>query len=74
MADAALAGTMLPLGDAKGTALALMVELLAAGLDNGTIGRRLGISAKTIYNRLARYGAGDDEERTPDGDRREPNR
>ncbi len=31
-ADAALAGTMLPLGDAKGTALVLMVELLAAGL------------------------------------------
>lgn len=30
--DAALAGTMVPLGDAKGTALALMVELLAAGL------------------------------------------
>lgn len=30
--DAALAGTMLPLGDAKGTLLALMVELLAAGL------------------------------------------
>ncbi|MBL8590609.1 MAG: Ldh family oxidoreductase [Methylobacteriaceae bacterium] len=29
---AALAGTMLPIGDAKGTALALMVELLAAGL------------------------------------------
>ena len=29
---AALQGTMLPLGDAKGTALALMVELLAAGL------------------------------------------
>lgn len=29
---AALAGTMAPLGDAKGTALALMVELLAAGL------------------------------------------
>jgi (2R)-3-sulfolactate dehydrogenase (NADP+) len=28
----ALTGTMLPLGDAKGTALALMVELLAAGL------------------------------------------
>jgi (2R)-3-sulfolactate dehydrogenase (NADP+) len=28
----ALAGTMLPLGDAKGTALALAVELLAAGL------------------------------------------
>ena len=30
--DAALAGTMLPLGDAKGAALALMVEALAAGL------------------------------------------
>ncbi|RJK99931.1 Ldh family oxidoreductase [Paracoccus aestuarii] len=29
---AALAGTMIPMGDAKGTALALMVELLAAGL------------------------------------------
>jgi len=31
-ADAALRGTMLPMGDAKGIALALMVELLAAGL------------------------------------------
>ena len=31
-AKAALAGTMIPLGDAKGTALALMVELLCAGL------------------------------------------
>ncbi|GLS47025.1 Ldh family oxidoreductase [Methylobacterium brachythecii] len=31
-ATAALKGTMVPLGDAKGTALALMVELLAAGL------------------------------------------
>lgn len=30
--DAALGGTMLPAADAKGTALALMVELLAAGL------------------------------------------
>jgi (2R)-3-sulfolactate dehydrogenase (NADP+) len=30
--DAALGGTMLPMGDAKGVALALMVELLAAGL------------------------------------------
>ncbi len=30
--DAALAGPMVPLGEAKGTALALMVELLAAGL------------------------------------------
>jgi (2R)-3-sulfolactate dehydrogenase (NADP+) len=34
--DAALAGTMVPLGDAKGTALALMVELLAAGLPKAT--------------------------------------
>lgn len=34
-AGAALKGTMLPLGDAKGTALALMVELLAAGLTGG---------------------------------------
>ena len=31
----ALKGTMVPLGDAKGTALALMVELLAAGLTGG---------------------------------------
>lgn len=31
-AKAALSGTMVPLGDAKGTALALMVELLAAGM------------------------------------------
>lgn len=30
--DAALRGTMLPMGDAKGTALALMVELMAAGM------------------------------------------
>ena len=30
--DAALQGTMVPMGDAKGTALALMVEILAAGL------------------------------------------
>ncbi|MGL5448297.1 MAG: Ldh family oxidoreductase [Rhabdaerophilum sp.] len=34
--DAALKGTMLPLGDAKGTALALMVEILAAGLTGAT--------------------------------------
>jgi (2R)-3-sulfolactate dehydrogenase (NADP+) len=31
-AEAALEGTMLPIGDAKGAALALMVEILAAGL------------------------------------------
>jgi (2R)-3-sulfolactate dehydrogenase (NADP+) len=30
--DAAIKGTMVPLGDAKGTALAFMVEILAAGL------------------------------------------
>jgi len=35
--DAALAGTMLPMGDAKGTALALMVELLAAGLTGANL-------------------------------------
>lgn len=34
--EAALAGTMVPLGDAKGTALAVMVELLAAGLTGST--------------------------------------
>jgi (2R)-3-sulfolactate dehydrogenase (NADP+) len=34
--DAALAGTMVPAGDAKGTALALAVELLAAGLTGAT--------------------------------------
>jgi (2R)-3-sulfolactate dehydrogenase (NADP+) len=31
-AQAALEGTMLPVGDAKGTALALLVELIAAGM------------------------------------------
>ncbi len=31
-AEAAIAGTMAPMGDAKGTVLALMVELLSAGL------------------------------------------
>ncbi|MEL6505770.1 MAG: Ldh family oxidoreductase [Pseudomonadota bacterium] len=34
----ALKGTMLPLGDAKGTALALMVELLAASLNGANTG------------------------------------
>jgi (2R)-3-sulfolactate dehydrogenase (NADP+) len=37
-ANAALAGTMVPLGDAKGTALALMVELLCAGLTGANYG------------------------------------
>lgn len=30
-----------------------VIELLAAGLDNGTIGRRLGITAKTVRNRVS---------------------
>jgi pimeloyl-ACP methyl ester carboxylesterase/DNA-binding CsgD family transcriptional regulator len=30
-----------------------VIELLAAGLDNGTIGQRLGISAKTVRNRVS---------------------
>lgn len=34
-ADAAMAGTMVPAGEAKGAALALMVELLTAGLTGG---------------------------------------
>ncbi len=38
--DAALRGTMVPMGDAKGTALALMVELLAAGLTGCEFRRR----------------------------------
>ena len=37
-AKAALAGTMVPLGGAKGTALALMVELLCAGLTGANYG------------------------------------
>ena len=36
-AQAALAGTMLPLGDAKGAALALMVEILAAALTGANL-------------------------------------
>ncbi len=37
-AQAALSGTMAPLGEAKGTALALMVELLVAGLTGANFG------------------------------------
>jgi (2R)-3-sulfolactate dehydrogenase (NADP+) len=37
-AKAALAGTMVPMGDAKGAALVLMVEILAAGLTGGQFG------------------------------------
>lgn len=36
--DAALAGSMVPAGDAKGAALALMVELLTAGLTGSNFG------------------------------------
>jgi len=36
--DAAIAGSMLPAGDAKGATLALMVELLTAGLAGGHFG------------------------------------
>lgn len=36
--DAALAGTMLPMGDAKGAALVLMVEILSAALTNANFG------------------------------------
>ncbi|GJD96933.1 Ldh family oxidoreductase [Methylobacterium iners] len=43
---AALAGTMIPLGDAKGTALALMVELLAAGL----VGARFAAEASSFLD------------------------
>lgn len=42
---AALGGTMVPMGDAKGTALALMVELLAAGL----VGARYGHEASSFF-------------------------
>ncbi|MCE8017658.1 Ldh family oxidoreductase [Halomonas sp. MCCC 1A17488] len=37
-ADAAIAGSMLPAGEAKGAALALMVELLTAGLTGSNFG------------------------------------
>lgn len=37
-AEAALAGTVLPMGDAKGAALALMVEILAAALTPANFG------------------------------------
>lgn len=40
--DAALAGSMLPAGDSKGAALALMVELLTAGLLGGNFGFQAG--------------------------------
>lgn len=44
--QAALSGTMIPMGDAKGTALALMVELLAAGL----VGAHFGHEASSFLS------------------------
>ena len=41
-AEAALKGTMLPIGDAKGTALALMVEILAAALSGSAFSTEAG--------------------------------
>ncbi len=40
--EAALAGTMLPIGEAKGTALALMVEILATALTGSAFSREAG--------------------------------
>ena len=45
-AKKALAGAMLPIGDAKGSALALMVEILAAGLT----GSNFGFEASSFLN------------------------
>jgi len=44
-AEAALAGTMLPMGDAKGAMLVLMVEILAAALT----GAKFGFEASSSY-------------------------
>ncbi len=44
--DAAIKGTMVPMGDAKGTALALMVEMLAAGL----IGAHFAYEASSFFD------------------------
>ncbi len=41
-AEAALKGTMVPIGEAKGTALALMVEILAAALTGSAFSREAG--------------------------------
>lgn len=41
-AEAALAGSMVPIGDAKGTALALMVEVLAAALTGSAFSKDAG--------------------------------
>jgi (2R)-3-sulfolactate dehydrogenase (NADP+) len=44
-AEAAMQGTMLPMGDAKGAALVLMVEVLAAALTSA----RLGFEASSFF-------------------------
>jgi (2R)-3-sulfolactate dehydrogenase (NADP+) len=44
--DAALAGSMVPMGDAKGASLALMVELLTAGLT----GSHFGFQASSFFD------------------------
>ncbi|WP_333712526.1 Ldh family oxidoreductase [Yoonia sp.] len=41
-AEAALKGTMIPIGEAKGTALALMVEILSAALTGSAFSREAG--------------------------------
>jgi (2R)-3-sulfolactate dehydrogenase (NADP+) len=45
-ADAALAGSMLPIGDAKGAQLALIVEILCAGLT----GSQFGFQASSLFD------------------------
>lgn len=44
--DAALAGTMIPIGDAKGAALAMMVEILAACM----VGSNLSFEATSLFH------------------------
>ncbi|SDQ92011.1 Ldh family oxidoreductase [Pseudovibrio sp. Tun.PSC04-5.I4] len=44
-ADAALAGTMIPIGEAKGAALAMMIEVMAAGL----CGTAFGFEASSLF-------------------------
>jgi (2R)-3-sulfolactate dehydrogenase (NADP+) len=47
-AQAALDGTMIPAGDAKGAALAMMVEALAAGATGANFARRLPVAVWSI--------------------------
>lgn len=44
--DAALEGTMIPIGEAKGAALAMMIEILAAGL----CGSAFGFEASSLFS------------------------